>query len=390
MSVAPQELDTPTDNGRARYRDIRQVTLVGAFVNAIIATLKLLFGTLAHSQSLLADGLHSLSDLASDILLIAAAKHSTRDADADHPYGHARIETVFSVVQGLILGGFALSIGFDAVRRLLNPELLLSPQSVALYVALVSVIAKESLYHYTARAARRLRSSMLRGNAWDHRSDAISSVIVIIGVGGTLAGFKYLDALAAVGVALMIIKISWDLIWQALRELIDTGLEAERVEAIYATIMGVPGVNACHMLRTRKMGPDALVDVHILVDSTLSVSEGHQISETVRHSLISEIEEVSDVMVHIDPEDDERSASCSQLPERAEVLRRLHGQWQDIAAAPWIEEVRLHYLDGKVHVELLLPLDLATTLAEARTLAEQFRIATKRLAEIGAVEVHFR
>ena len=390
MSAAPQAVGTPSDNGRARYRDIRQVTLIGAVVNAVIATLKLLFGMLAHSQSLLADGLHSLSDLASDILLIVAAKHSTRDADADHPYGHARIETVFSVVQGLILGGFALSIGFDAVRRLLNPELLLSPQSVALYVALVSVVAKESLYHYTARAARRLRSSMLRGNAWDHRSDAISSVIVIIGVGGTLAGFKYMDALAAAGVALMIIKISWDLIWQALRELIDTGLEAERVDAIYATLMGVTGVNACHMLRTRKMGPDALVDVHILVDPTLSVSEGHQISETVRHRLIAEIEEVSDVMVHIDPEDDERSASCSQLPERAEVLRRLHGQWQDIAAAPWIEEVRLHYLDGKVHVELLLPLDLANTRAEARALAEQFRHASQRLPEIGAVEVHFR
>ncbi len=388
MSAAPQDI-SPTDNGVARYRDIRNVTLVGAFVNAGIATLKLLFGFLAHSQSLSADGLHSLSDLASDILLIFAAKHSTRDADADHPYGHARIETVFAVIQGMILGGFAISIGFDAVRRLLNPALLLQPEIIALYVALVSVIAKESLYHYTVRAARRLRSSMLRGNAWDHRSDAISSVIVIIGVGGTLMGFKSLDALAAVGVALMIIKIGWDLIWPALRELIDTGLAAERVEAIHGSIMAVPGVNACHMLRTRKMGPDALVDVHILVDPTLSVSEGHQISETVRSKLIMEIEEVSDVMVHIDPEDDERSASCSKLPERTEVLRRLRTQWQDIAAAPRIEDVTLHYLDGKVHVEVLLPLHVAESLDQARELSQTFRRAAADLAEIGTVDVHF-
>lgn len=389
MSTTSQEISPPTDNGAARFKDIRNVTLVGAFINAGIATLKLLFGYIAHSQSLIADGLHSLSDLASDILLIFAASHSTRDADADHPYGHARIETLFSVVQGMILGGFAIGIGFDAVRRLLDPALLLQPKSVALYVALVSVIAKESLYHYTARAARRLRSSMLRGNAWDHRSDAISSVIVIVGVGGTLMGFKYLDALAAVGVAVMIIKISWDLIWQAMRELIDTGLEAERVEAIYASLMTVPGVNACHMLRTRKMGPDALVDVHILVDPTLSVSEGHQISETVRSKLINEIEEVSDVMVHIDPEDDERSASCCKLPERGEVLRRLHEQWQDIDAAPRVEDVRLHYLDGKVHVEVLLPLYVADSLDHARALSEAFRVAAQALPEIGGVEVHF-
>jgi len=187
----------------------------------------------------------------------------------------------------------------------------------------------------------------------------------------------------------MIIKISWDLIWQALRELIDTGLESERVEAIHATLMAVPGVNACHMLRTRKMGPDALVDVHILVDPTLSVSEGHQISETVRSKLIQEIEEVSDVMVHIDPEDDESSAACSKLPERTEVLRRLHAQWQDIAAAPRIEDVTLHYLDGKVHVEVLLPLRVAESLEQARELSQAFRRAAADLPEIGAVDVHF-
>ncbi len=217
--------------GNRRYKEIRRVTIVGALINALLSAIKLIFGYLAHSQALIADGLHSLSDLASDILLLFAAKHATRNADEEHPYGHGRIETVFGIVQGAILGAFALGIAYDAGQRLFNPERLMTPELVALIIAGVSVLAKELLYRYTIEAARRLRSNMLRGNAWDHRSDAISSIIVVIGVAGTLAGLPYLDALAAIGVALMIIKISGDLIWQSVRELIDTALDAERGRA---------------------------------------------------------------------------------------------------------------------------------------------------------------
>ncbi len=376
--------------GELRYGEIRRVTVVGAWINAGIAVLKLVMGYLARSQALIADGLHSLSDLLSDFLLLYAARHATKGADEEHPYGHRRIETLFSVAQGLILGGFAVGIAADAAHRLLTPDLLLKPSAAALVAALISLAAKEWLYHYTVRAARRLRSGMLQGNAWDHRSDAISSVIVLIGVGGTLAGVTSLDALAAIAVAAFILKISWTLIWESVRELIDTGLEHERVEAIRGVIRSVSGVKALHMLRTRRMGGEALVDVHLLVDPRLSVSEGHQISETVREHLVREIDEVSDVMVHIDPEDDETSAPCHDLPLRDEIRARLDAVWADIPEAQAIEALTLHYLDGKVRVELLLPLSAAGGIEQARALATRFQDAASTLPGIGGVELRFR
>lgn len=391
MAAEARVASTHNDGaGHQRYREIRRVTIVGAWINAALATLKLAFGYLAHSQALIADGLHSLSDLASDFLLLFAAKHASRDADEDHPYGHGRIETVFGIVQGAILGAFAIGIAYDAAQRLLEPARLLHPTVAALAVAAVSILVKELLYRYTIKAARKLRSNMLRGNAWDHRSDAISSVIVLIGVAGTLLGVPYLDALAAVGVALMIIKISWTLIWQSLRELIDTALDAEVVEQIHNEILQVNGVRRAHTLRTRKSGGDALVDVHIQVAPTLSVSEGHRIGEKAREALIAHIEGVADVTVHIDPEDDETSSPSDHLPLRDEILQRLRGCWEALPEAAAIEDVTLHYLDGRIHVDITLPLECVADRAAARALTEAFRRATGSLAEIGAVKLLFQ
>jgi cation diffusion facilitator family transporter len=375
--------------GDGRYREIRRVTMVGMLVNAVLAFMKLLWGYLAHSQALIADGLHSLSDLSNDFLLLYAAKHATRDADEEHPYGHGRIETVFCVAQGLILGAFAIGIAIDAGQRLFEPERLLQPVPIALLIAALSVLGKEAMYQYTIRAARRLRSNMLRGNAWDHRSDAISSVIVMIGVGGTLAGLPYLDALAAVGVALMIIKISWSLIWQSTRELIDTALETDQVEKIRDRILQVHGVRRVHMLRTRKSGGDALVDVHIQVDPRLSVSEGHRISEQVRGDLIAGIADVADVTVHIDPEDDETVSPCDHLPLRDAVIASMRRHWQGLAAAEAIEDVTLHYLDGRIHVEVVLPLEWAPDRAAAAALAAEFQRCAADVEGIGSVRLFF-
>lgn len=372
-----------------RYAEVRRVTLHGAAVNAVIALFKLTFGFLGHSQALLADGFHSLSDLSNDFLLLLASKHASRGADEEHPYGHGRIETLFSVGQGLVLGGIGIAIGIDAVRRLFNPQLLLQPELSALFIALLALICKEALYHYTMRAAKRLRSSMLRGNAWDHRSDAVSSLLVVVGVAGSMAGLTYLDAVAAVAVALMVVKIAWNLLFHAMRDLIDTGLEAERVEAIRTTIQAVDGVNHFHHLRTRRMGPDALVDVHIQVDPLLSVSEGHFISETVRQRLIAEIDEVQDVLVHIDPEDDEQSARCQQLPSRTRLRQTLEEAWQGIVAADSIERMTLHYINGKIAVEVALPLSLAPSLADAVQLRQRMQSALGDIPLIERVEIYF-
>ena len=373
----------------ARYQDIRKVTLVGAVVDLVLGVAKIIVGVIASSQALIADGIHSLSDLATDFLVLFAAKHAHREADDEHPYGHGRIETVATVVLGVSLVTVAIGISYDAVRRLMTPELLLHPGWMALLVAVISVLSKELIYQYTARAARRLRSKMLHANAWHSRSDAISSIIVVIGVVATMLGYPSFDALAAVAVALMVAKIGWDLLWQSLQELIDTALDPERVEAIRETIMAVDGVRTCHMLRTRHSGSDALVDVHIQVDPALSVSEGHQIGEAVRWRLIKTIDDVSDVTVHIDPEDDELASSCKGLPLRDEVLRRLEQQWQHLDIGERLDKVVVHYLNGKVHVEVFLN----STGEDSQQLAElsaAIREVAQKAQDIGDVSVYIQ
>jgi cation diffusion facilitator family transporter len=384
--MSDMQLPEPLD---ARYRDIRKVTLIGSVIDLLLGVVKIIVGVGASSQALIADGIHSLSDLATDFLVLFAAKHSHRQADDEHPYGHGRIETVATVILGVSLVIVALGISYDAVRRLLAPELLLHPGWMALVIAILSVVSKEIIYQYTARAARRLRSKMLQANAWHSRSDALSSIIVVIGVLATMAGYPTFDALAAVAVALMVAKIGWDLLWKSLQELIDTALDPEEVEAIRKTIMAVDGVRACHMLRTRHSGSDALVDVHILVDPALSVSEGHQIGEAVLGRLINTVEVVSDVMVHIDPEDDEFASHNNALPLRTEIRQRLDQQWQHLGISERLDKLVLHYLDGKVHVDVFLksggqePRQLVGLSAEIRESARKAR-------DIGEVRVYIQ
>lgn len=373
-----------------RYREVRKVTLIGSVVDFLLGVAKIVIGWIAHSQALIADGVHSLSDLATDFMVIFAAKHAHREADEDHPYGHGRIETVMTVGLGVALLLVAAGITWDAVRRLFNPDLLLHPGPLALVVTVASILSKEFLYHYTMRLARKLRSNLLRANAWHSRSDAISSIVVLVGIVGTMAGLPYLDAIAAVGVALMVAKIAWDLSWSSLRELIDTALDAQEVERIRDKILGVGGVRRVHMLRTRKSGSDALVDVHIQVDPTVSVSEGHRIGEKVRDELIADIEEVADVTVHIDPEDDETCSPCDQLPLREDFLAALQTCWADMEHAKGIGDITLHYLDGKIHVDVTLPLEYVADRQAADRLRRDFQRRADRLPEAGVVKLFFR
>ncbi|MGM0412833.1 MAG: cation diffusion facilitator family transporter, partial [Pseudomonadota bacterium] len=251
--------------GEARYRASRRVTLVGAAGNSVLGVGKIAVGIVAHSQALVADGVHSLSDLFTDILVLFGAQQGNREADTNHPYGHARFETAVTLLLGGTLLVVAAGLAWDAGRRLFEPSALFVPGQMALWAAAISVLVNEALYQYTALVARRVRSPMLQANAWHRRSDAASSVVVIVGVGGTMAGLDYLDAVAAVIVGLMVGKVGWELVSRALRELVDTGLEDERLALIRRAIQEVDGVVDLHLLRTRSMGPDALVDVHILV-----------------------------------------------------------------------------------------------------------------------------
>ena len=299
----------------------------------------------------MADGLHSLADLIADFLVLFANKKSHRSADVSHPYGHARIETATSFLLGVMLIALGIGLLWNAGIRLQYPSAIQAVHVATLYIALLTLVCKELLFRYMIDIAKRLRSQMLVANAWHARSDAASSFVVLIGIGGNLLGMHFLDLVAAILVAFMIARMGWKMAFQALSELIDTALDEEAVNAIRTTIEATPGVVDLHELRTRKMGDSGLVDAHILVDPRLSVSEGHYIAERARKRVLDQ-HDVMDVLVHIDPEDDLKAMPSAHLPSRAELIGQLQAALQDSLPTP--ERIVLHYLDGRVEAELYL------------------------------------
>lgn len=391
MSAVHEHEHTGIDRSSPeRYRASLRVTLVNLSANLVLTVGQIIIGTLGHSQALVADGLHTLSDMISDFLVLFALKHGHKGADAEHPYGHERIETAVTMILGLILVAVGAGIAIRAGLKLSAAEAFVVPSALTLWVAIFTLFAKEGMYRYTMSTAKRFDSNMLRASAWHHRSDALSSLIVAAGIGGSLLGFVYLDSIAAILVAAMVVKVGGGLAWQSLRELVDTGLDADEVAAIRRAIKDVSGVRALHLLRTRRVGGKALVDVHVLVDDRISVSEGHQISEAVRARLIEKIRPVSDVLVHVDTEEDLAGPSCAGLPLRDEILRRLADYFREIPEAGQIERTVLHYGCGRIDVELLLPIALAGDPQRARHLAARFAEAAKADADIAKVELAFR
>ena len=344
---------SPSEIKSHRYKATRNVTLVGVFVNSILSVAQLIGGFFLSSQALIADGVHTLSDLASDFVVLIAAKLASKDADDDHPYGHGRFETVATVILGLALVGVAIGITFNAVGRILNPERLSQPQSYALFFAVLAILSKEALYHYTMRVSKRIKSKMLEANAWHHRSDAISSVFVAVGIiGSVYFQIPWLDALAAILVAILIFYMGVKLILDSTMELVDTAIDPEQTEQINQLISSIEGVEHMHMLRTRKMGNTILVDVHLQVNSYLSVSEGHFIAEQTIQTLRRRFPEMQDITVHIDPEDDETSAPSAGLPSRNQIIAKIYPILQEVGVDQSIENIVLHYIDGKVEIEI--------------------------------------
>jgi len=350
---------------------------------------KIIIGSIGHSHALIVDGIHSFSDLLSDALVVFAAKKGNQTPDDDHPYGHARIETAFAAVLGGILIAVGVGIVIDALERLTSGDIV-TPESMTIWVALLSVLSKEVLYRYTLIYAERLNSPILKANAWHHRSDAISSIVVLVGIAGSMSGIPYLDAAAAVIVSMMIAKIGWEIAKESIEQLVDKGLDPQKVRFISTHITEIPGVRHMHMLRTRQMGAEALLDVHIEVAPQLSVSEGHRISDEVSKELTSEFPDIAQVLVHIDPEDDEEDSSCSHLPLRKEVLVDLEQQWSGIEQSKSIEDVILHYLDGMVSVQIIMPVSVLSTIDDPAILAKNFYVSVDKLDYIGKLELLYR
>lgn len=363
-----------------RFAAARKSTWVSIIINLFLTILQVLAGFFGKSQSLMADGLHSFSDLVADILVLFANRHGNRHADANHPYGHARIETAASLILGISLAGIGIALLISAGLRLQHPELLQAVHPFTIWIALVSLAAKEGMFRYMLAVAQRVRSQMLVANAWHARSDAASSLVVMVGIAGNLLGYTFLDLIAAAVVGGMIAHMGAKFAMDSLSELVDTGLDEEKVEAIRKTLLSTPGVRSMHELRTRKMADNALVDAHIIVDPKISVSEGHYIAETARLAVLNN-HHVLDVMVHIDPEDDAVAKPNAHLPSREILLKHLSEKLGD-ALLPITYSV-LHYLDGKIDAELFFDASYCQDKSRVTTLVQ-------KCGEITANDQYFR
>ena len=350
-----------------RFAAAQKCTWVSVWVNLLLTLLQLVVGYFGRSQALIADGLHSLSDLLSDFLVLFANRQSNRHADAEHPYGHARIETAATLLLGSALTALGVALLITAGMRLQYPQNLQTVHPATFWIALLTLSAKEGLFRYLMSVAKRVRSQLLAANAWHSRSDAASSLVVLAGIGGNLLGFTFLDSIAAAVVGVMIAHMGGKLALQAMAELIDTGLDAEEVGKIRQTLLGTHGVCGLHELRTRKMADHALVDAHIMVDPKISVSEGHYIAESARQAVLNK-HHVMDVLVHIDPEDDMQTRSNAHLPDRGSLLAHLAERLGNSNLAN--DRVVLHYLDGRVDAEIYLSVNRLSE-EEASTLQER-------------------
>jgi cation diffusion facilitator family transporter len=287
---------TPAERAAAASRS----TWVSVGVNLVLTITQIVVGVLAKSQGLIADGIHSLSDLVADFVVLFASHHAQKDADEDHPYGHQRFETAASLVLGTLLLAVGVGMLWSATQKLQAPESIATVHIIALWVAGGALIAKELLFRYMLAVAKRVKSSMLVANAWHARSDAASSLVVGIGIVGNLAGYPILDPIAALIVGFMVAKMGWGFSWDALHDLMDRAVDEQEVQAIRQTLLETPGVSGVHDVRTRKMGDMIVVDAHIEVDALITVEAGHDIAVKAQARVLQR-HRVLNLMTHVDP-----------------------------------------------------------------------------------------
>jgi len=348
-------------------REATNVTLVGMFFDLLLGAGKIVGGVLTDSFALVTDGIHSLTDAGTDIFVLVVARVAHAEPDAEHQYGHGRFETLGTIAMAIVFFITAAILMYDSFNRLRLSEPLPTPAAAGIIIALLSVATKEWIYHYTIRVAKKLNSSLLKANAWHSRTDAISSVAVLIGILGARQGYLWMDTVAGMFVALMIAKIGWELCTDSLIELVDTAVSKQRREQFESCILSIDGIRGITDLRSRSTGGKIILEVRLLVNSYISVSEGHQLGELANKSLVRQFADVSEVLIHIDPIQHETIEDGSQLPERAQVIASLKASWENLIDQQTIASIDLHYLGGAIEVDLILDVDVLS-MATARGL----------------------
>ncbi|MGM9745795.1 MAG: cation diffusion facilitator family transporter [Paludibacteraceae bacterium] len=290
-----------------RERAIYKATWIGFFVNVVLSAGKLVAGIVGRSGAMIADGVHSVSDFATDIVVLLFVRLSAKPKDECHDYGHGKYETLATVVIGVALAGVAIGILVDSAERIaqvVRGESIARPGIVALVAAAVSIAAKEALYWYTMATAKRVNSPALKANAWHHRSDAFSSIGTLLGIGGAYflsEQWRVLDPIAAIVVGALIIKVAYDLVMPGLNELLERSLPKEQEDEIVALVLADDRLSDVHNLKTRRIGAGIAVELHVRVRGDMSVTESHAITRDVEQRLRQKYGDRTQVIIHIEP-----------------------------------------------------------------------------------------
>jgi cation diffusion facilitator family transporter len=362
-----------------------RVIVVGALANLLLATLKIAGGIIGRSTAMLADGIHSLSDLLTDGVVLFTHKIGQLPADENHPYGHGRAETIGATLVGavIIVAGFGLA--YESWQIITSGAFRI-PLIPAALAAVVSIVVNEIMFRYTLSVGEETNSPSLIANAWHHRSDAISSVAALIGIGGAMAGYPIMDPIAAILVSIMIVKVGYDIAFSGLSDLMDTALSEEETRRIKTMINGLPGVIKTHNLRTRRIGGDVLMDVHVLVDHEASVTEGHHIAEGVRRELIRTMDNVQDVLVHVDTEDDHAFESI-YWANRNYLEKQVDPMIASMKDIQKRTHLRVHYHRGKTTLEVFVKINEGLSPHEANSVIKELKEHLQTIEHVHEVRV---
>ncbi|MCF6466465.1 cation diffusion facilitator family transporter [Clostridium sp. Cult2] len=282
------------------YKLGTKVSIITIIINVILSIAKVIAGVIGQSSAMLADGVHTLSDVLTTLVVLVGLKVSSKEADDNHPYGHEKYEPIFAKILSILLIITGLLIGYEGIKILITGEIK-TPGRIALIAALISIITKEAMFWYTIKAAKKIKSFSMEADAWHHRSDALSSIGTFVGILGARMGLRILDPIAAIVVSIFIIKVGVDLYLQSIKGLVDEAADDEIISKIKELTFSVEGVEDIKELKTRIFGNRIYVDIDIFVKGNLSVIEGHEIAEKVHDLIENTIEDVKHCMVHVEP-----------------------------------------------------------------------------------------
>ena len=370
-----------------------RVTWLGLFANLILAIAKGFIGTIAHSSALIADAGHSVSDLLSDSITLWAVHMAGVPKDKNHPYGHGKFETVGTFIVAIFLLLTGVGVAWHVLNKIDTPEV---PGTAALWMAAIAICFKEALFHVTRMVGRRSGSRVLLANAWHHRSDAISSVAALVGIGGAQWGIPLMDPIAGVLVAGLIIKTGIDIGYESIRELTDETVEEEVISELGHILAEIDGVDHFHEMRARRMGPQLLVDLHIEVDSMMSISAAHQVAERVRLRILDELPAVNEVLVHVDAEDDfveskggiEETKDIVLMRPQTEIESDVKKILTEIPEIQGITHIYCHYLNQELTVQVNILLDEEMQIRDAQKIASKARMKIEEIKDIDAADLH--